>query len=79
MAGKTNSDEIIPRTRPLRNTAKRAKMIQQIKDICNEKGVLIEVDLRCYHYVELGLAFIKLQLAKGRLNSESRQEPTEKE
>jgi hypothetical protein len=48
--------------RPLRQTQKRLKLIQNIIDICKEKEIPIEVDLNCYHYCELLWAFIKLQL-----------------
>jgi len=50
--------------RPLRSTQKREQVIQQIKDVCRELGIAIEVDLTCYTYAELVLAHVRLQLGK---------------
>jgi len=52
--------------RPLHSTRKRARIIQQIEEVCKELSIPILVDLNCYTYAELVLANIRLQLGKKR-------------
>ena len=47
----------------LRDTPRRVSLIGRIESLCKQLHIPIEVDLREYHYSELMLAYIKLQLA----------------
>lgn len=51
-------------SRPLRTTPKRAQIIRQVEEVCQELGIPIEVDLRCFTYAELVLVHVRLQLGK---------------
>lgn len=51
-------------TRPLRSSHKRETVIRDIEQICQELGIPIEVDLRCFPYGLLLWARIRLELAK---------------
>lgn len=48
---------------PLRDTTKRMSIIKDINNRAKKLGIPVEVDLREYHYSELILARIKLELA----------------